>query len=37
MPSNYDVKLTKTDGSSNQVLISLDRTADSGGCRAFIS
>ncbi len=31
MPSNYDVKLTKTDGSSNQVLISLDRTADSGG------
>lgn len=31
MPSNYDVKLTKTDGSSNQVLITLDRTADSGG------
>ncbi len=31
MPNNYDVKLTKTDGSSNQVLITLDRTADSGG------
>jgi len=31
MPSNYDIKLTKTDGSSNIVLISLDRTAETGG------
>ena len=31
MPSNYDVKLSKTDGSSNEVLLTLDRTAETGG------
>jgi len=31
MPSNYDVKLTKTDGSSNEVRLSLDRTSETGG------
>ena len=31
MPSNYDVKLTKTDGSTNEVRLTLDRTSESGG------
>ena len=28
---NYDVKLTKTDGSSNEVQLTLDRGTESGG------
>jgi len=31
MPSNYDIKLTKTDGSSSEVKLTLDRTTQSGG------
>jgi len=31
MPSNYDVKLTKTDGSSEEVKLTLDRGTESGG------
>ena len=31
MPANYDVKLTKTDGSSNEVQLVLDRTEQTGG------
>ena len=31
MPANYDIKLTKTDGSSSEVKLTLDRTTQSGG------
>ena len=31
MPSNSDGKLSNTDGSSNEVLLTLDRTAETGG------
>ena len=31
MPANYDVKLTKTDGSSNEVQLVLDKTEETGG------